>query len=373
MAHAYTPGLRVAGRTLIQKMRRLPLSGEVVVKKDAIVGAADIVATTDLPGNVKTVNVANVLGLPPADVPGSMIRQIGDVVKEGDVIASAKSFFGVFKSEAKANTNGKIEGVSEVTGQVTIREAPIPVEVDAYVDGKVVEVMPKEGVVVETTGAFIQGIFGVGGEQYGTLKRIVDGPDVALTPDRIPADAKGLILIGGSEVDRKTIEKAKQAGARGLVVGGIDAEELRLLLGYDLGVAITGNEEIGLTVIVTEGFGRLTMARKTFDLLSKMDGRLASINGATQIRAGVQRPEIIVPVLEESAHSIEEGFVGGLEIGSPIRVIREPYFGHLGTVAELPAELQPLETEASVRVLKVKFADGSIATVPRANVEMIEG
>jgi len=372
VAHAYTPGLRVAGRTVIQKMRRLPLSGEVLVKDGAVVRASDVVAKTDLPGNVKTVNVANVLGVPPADVPGSMTKKSGEHVKEGEVIASAKSFFGVFKSEAKANTTGTIEGVSEITGQVTLREAPIPVEVDAYVDGKVIEVMPKEGVVVETTGAFIQGIFGVGGEQYGTIKVVAKSPDEAMTPEAVPADAKGMILIGGSQVDRKTIEKAKQVGAKGIVVGGIDAEELRLFLGYDLGVAITGSEAIGLTVIVTEGFGRLTMAKKTFELLKAMDGRTASINGATQIRAGVQRPEIIVPVTEESAHSVESGFAGGLEIGSSIRVIREPYFGHLGTVADLPAELQPLETEASVRVLKVKFADGTEATVPRANVEMIE-
>ena len=36
-----------------------------------------------------------------------------------------------------------------------------------------------------------------------------------------------------------------------------------------LGLAITGTEDIGLTVIVTEGFGEIAMARKTFDLLAK--------------------------------------------------------------------------------------------------------
>lgn len=372
MAHAYTPGLRVAGRTLIQKMRRLPLPGEVMVQNGAHVKADDIVARTELPGNVKTVNVANILGLPPADVNQAMTRKIGERVKDGDVIAASKSFFGVFKSEAKANTTGVIESVSDVTGQVTLREAPIPVEVNAYFDGTVVEVLPREGVVVETMGAFIQGIFGVGGEQTGPLKLVVKSPDQPLTPELIGSDAKGAILIGGSIVDQKSIVKAREMGARAIVVGGIDAEELKNFLGYDLGVAITGSEDLGLTIIVTEGFGRLTMARKTFDLLSSMVGRTASINGATQIRAGVQRPEIIVPVIEKSASTVESGFAGGLEIGSPIRVIRQPYFGVLGTVSDLPSELVPLETEASVRVLKVKFGDGTEAIVPRANVEMIE-
>jgi hypothetical protein len=372
VAHAYTPGLRVTGRTVIQKTRRLPLPGEVVVKKGDRVKAEMVVARTELPGNVKTVNVANILGLPPADVPATMTRKIGDRVKEGEVIAATKSFFGVFKSEAKANTTATIEAISEVTGQVTLREAPIPVEVDAYIDGVVVEVMPREGVVVEANGAFIQGIFGVGGEQSGVLKRVVQGPGEPLTADLVPADAGGSILIGGSQVDRRAIVKAREAGAKGIVVGGIDAEELRLFLGFDLGVAITGSEDIGLTVVCTEGFGRLTMARKTFELLGSLEGKGASINGATQIRAGVQRPEIIVPLEGGAAAESEKGFTGGLEVGSPIRIIRQPYFGRLGSVADLPPELKPLETEASVRVLSVRFPDGSEAVVPRANVEMIE-
>ena len=63
---------------------------------------------------------------------------------------------------------------------------------------------------------------------------------------------------------------------------------------------------------------------------------------------------------------------GAMDIGSPVRCIRAPYFGKLGTVEALPAELQVLDSEAKVRVLDVKFDNGEIVTVPRANVELIE-
>ena len=57
-----------------------------------------------------------------------------------------------------------------------------------------------------------------------------------------------------------------------------------------------------------------------------------------------------------------------------VRVIRQPWFGRLGRVAELPAELAALDTEARVRVLVVEFADDRTrATVPRANVERLAG
>jgi len=41
-------------------------------------------------------------------------------------------------------------------------------------------------------------------------------------------------------------------------------------------------------------------------------------------------------------------------------------------VTGLPPELRTLETEASVRVLTVRFDGGAEVTMPRANVEMIE-
>jgi hypothetical protein len=116
------------------------------------------------------------------------------------------------------------------------------------------------------------------------------------------------------------------------------------------------------------------MAERTWRLLAEREGDGASVSGATQIRAGVLRPEILVPrPAERSPETLAGGAGAGIEVGSLLRVIREPYFGRIGSVVELPAALQELETEARVRVLVVEFADdGSRAVVPRSNVERIE-
>ena len=64
----------------------------------------------------------------------------------------------------------------------------------------------------------------------------------------------------------------------------------------------------------------------------------------------------------------------GLEIGDIVRVIREPWFGKIGKAVDLPPDLTALDTEAKVRVLKVQLDDnGEIVTLPRANIEKIEG
>ncbi|HEY2923954.1 MAG TPA: hypothetical protein VGJ98_03185 [Candidatus Eisenbacteria bacterium] len=374
MAHSYTPGLKVTSYTKLRRERKLPLPGDVLVQVGQRVSAETVVARTQLPGNVQTVNAANLLGVLPEDVEECLTKPVGSKVEKGETFAESRSFFGLFRSKCHAPVKGSIESVSKITGQVLLREEPIPVEVDAYVDGTIVEVHPRSGVTVETQGAFIQGIFGVGGETCGELHVSVSAPGEPLEERAIDASSRGKILVGGAYVTTGVLRKAIAQGVKAVVVGGFDDHDLRQLLGYDLGVAITGSEELGITLIVTEGFGSIPMADRTFELLRSCEGRRVSVSGATQIRAGVLRPEILAPALEASAarDGRQDSVEGGLKPGDMVRVIRQPYFGKIGRVTALPPELMPLETEAKVRVLEVDFGNGSRTLLPRANVEMIE-
>ena len=374
MAHTYTPGLKVSEKELITKKRILPLKGDVIVKLGDKVHPDDVVARTHLPGPVETTNVANILGVPPEDIEACMLKKEGDPVKANEVIAMSKSFFGLFKSEARAKIEGTIETISHVTGQVLLRGQPVPVQVKAYLESEVVEIFPNEGVAVSCWGSLVQGIFGIGGETHGEIKIVVPDNRTPLTDNLIDESCKGKIVLGGSIVTADAVRKAIKVGASGVVTGGFSDKDLRDFLGYDIGVAITGSEDLGVTLVFTEGFGEIMMAKKTFDLLKSKVGQMACINGATQIRAGVIRPEVIIPIAADikagKGDAVKHGM--GLEIGSPIRVIRAPYFGMLGAVTALPSPLQVLESESKARVLEVEFESGERAIVPRANVEMIE-
>ncbi|MHC5027518.1 MAG: hypothetical protein ACYTGR_12260, partial [Planctomycetota bacterium] len=282
--------------------------------------------------------------------------------------------FGMFKTTYESKHEGTIETVSPVTGQVILRGAPLPVEVKAYLAGTVVEVIPDEGVVIEADVSFIQGIFGIGGEAYGTIKMAVTDHAADLTDSDITADMAGCVVVGGARIHHEAIKKAIEVGAAAVVGGGIDDQDLKAVLGYDLGVAITGTERIGLTVVVTEGFGDIAMARRTFELLQGRVGDGAAVNGATQIRAGVMRPEIVIPLSEEEKRREPEPAhtTGALESGRPVRIIRDPYFGLIGEVAGLPAEPHVLGSGSKARVLEVKLDSGEYVVIPRANVELIE-
>ncbi len=371
MPTAYTPGLQVTDHTVIRKVRRLPLKGEVLVAAGQRVGAMDVVARALLPGNITAVRAADRLGVTPDELLRLLKKREGDAVEKGEALAETKGFFGLFGAKLTAPVDGTIEYVSAVTGTLGLREPPVPLNLTAYLAGTVDEVMPAEGVTIVTEGALVQGIFGVGGEQHGALLTVSDGPAVPLDEAKLTAACAGRVLLGGASVNVAQIRKAAEVGAVAIIVGAVSDAVLRAYLGYDIGVAITGQEDVPVTVILTEGFGQLPMAERTFTLLHNLQGREASVNGATQIRAGVIRPEIIVPHAAETPAQASRAEESELRPGSRVRLIREPYFGRFATVTALPPELHKIETEAMVRVAEIDL-DGERVLVPRANVEIIQ-
>jgi hypothetical protein len=374
MAQAYTPGLKVTPRIRHRVRRVLPIAGEVLVKEGQHVQAADVVARTFMPGDILPVNVANALSVSAGDVPAAMLVKEGDTVEVGQTIARSKGIFGFFQGEYQAKAAGTVESISGVTGQVILRGDPRPVQVLAFLTGAVVEVLPGEGCVIEADVSYVQGIFGIGGEAYGKLRMACDSPADDLTEEKITDDMRGQVVGGGARMTGGAIRRAIRVGAAAVVSGGMDDQDLRDILGYDLGVAVTGSERVGTTVVITEGFGDIAMAERTFALLKSRQGDPCAVNGATQIRAGVMRPEIVIPLsADELARQSEpQHFAGTLSVGRPVRIIRDPHFGSLGEVAALPPEPTVLDSGSKARVLEVTLRDGRRVTVPRANVELIE-
>lgn len=372
MAHSYTPGLKVLHSSVVEKVRRLPIKGKVVKSIGDKLLPDEVVATTDLPGNVRIIKVASILSIGPLDIFDSLKVKIGEKVKKGDLIAQTEGIFGFFKSEVFSPIDGSIESISDVTGQLILREKPIPVEVDAYMSGIVKNIIPDEGVTIQTNAAFIQGIFGIGGEARGDIKVLVKNREEELSSELINETHQGKIIVGGSFISLNTFKKAMSLKVAGVVVGGFNYYDLEEILGYTLGVAITGSEEIETSLIVTEGYGNIKMSKRTFDLLSDYNKKFASINGATQIRAGVIRPEIVIPLKEKNLKKDPFSSTSkGIQKGSLVRVIRAPHFGSMGKVVELPPELQKMESETMVRVAIIKI-DNEKLIIPRSNLEMVE-
>ncbi|UCD45230.1 MAG: hypothetical protein JSV27_01655 [Candidatus Bathyarchaeota archaeon] len=367
--------MKVKKDTLVTKRRLLPIAGEVLVQENEEVVHDTIIARTFVPGDIEMIPLFYILGVEPYSLPDAVLKKEGDIINEGELLAISKSFFGLFKTEYVSEITGTIELISDATGMVGIRHLPIPINLDAYISGKVTEIIPKQGVeIAHMHATFVQGIFGVGGENHGEILIIAE-PEEELTLRHIGNDCNGKIIVGGSQVTAEVLNKAQEENTKGIVTGGIRRVDLTKFLGYEMGVAITGHEEIDITCLITEGFGKMAMAKHTYELLKSCEGKLASINGATQIRAGVIRPEIIIPMEKseiDSSKVEDDVLADGMYPGTRVRIIRRPYFGAIGTIKNLPPELQKIETESLVRVMTIQLDDNRVVTVPRANVEIME-
>jgi hypothetical protein len=311
------------------------------------------------------------LAVRPKDLPQFMLRKVGEEVKRGQIIAKKGEQAAFFTKTVATPISGIVAEVNAQTGYITIARPFKEVVVRAYLKSKVAEVIPHRGVIVETPAVRITGIFGVGRETHGELKALVDGPDVVVRPEMIGEDCRDRILVGGGHVTDEALVRALAVGARGLITGTAGYLNIVKSLSVRLGVGITGQEDVPLTLILMEGFGTLSMRQHVFDSLRALEGREASINGATQIRAGAIRPEIVVPFPEaEGTVKPEPPADEELRPGQMVRVISDPHFGSMGEIVSLPREAVKVETEAVVPVVRVRLAGGEEVVIPRANVEL---
>lgn len=372
MATAFTPGLQISERTKVRRLRELPVKGEILFKKGESVASDWIVARAYLQGDLYILRVAERLGIEAFEVLEGLQSEVGSEVVRGDLLCEHAGLFGLLKTRYEAPAAGTIEFVAEKTGHIGLRVPPQQLEVDAYIPGEVVAIEEGKAITIETEASLVQGIFGVGGERQGRIKNLEVALEDPITEKDIPEKISGTVLVGGNAPTAGALARAASLGAVGFIAGSIDDKALADYLGYDIGIALTGDEDISMTLIVTEGFGHIAMAERTSDLFKKCEGLEASLNGATQVRAGAVRPEIIVSkAFEKLPYGKEEvKSAGGLEVGSRIKIIRFPYFGMNGTVVDLPHDAERIETGARTRVLKAKLDEGDVVTVPRANVEL---
>ena len=289
--------VKLEEKASVRKIRRIPTQGDVLVAKGDVVGPETVLARGMVVNpDIREVKVYARLGVDPEQVARHMLKEEGDQVKKDEVIAIARSFFGRFTKVCRSPMEGTIEVFSKRAGRVLIRGKPIPVEIRAHIPGRITEIIPEEGAIVETQASIVRGVFGVGGEVHGELVFAVENPGEPLTTEVLSSDQEGRVLVGGSFTTLDAMRKAAKIGVGGIITGGVDQKDLTEFLGGEIGMGVTGGESGVTTLIITEGFGIYPMNQETFRLLKSYEGRKVSIDGTTQIRQRMLRPEVIIPL-----------------------------------------------------------------------------
>ncbi|HMO01394.1 MAG TPA: hypothetical protein PKD37_04545 [Oligoflexia bacterium] len=370
MSQLLVPSLKISRCEIIQRKRELPLAGEIIAKIGAKVSPESVIARAVLPGELLIVRVAEKMMISPAEAARGARVKVGDLVEVGQLLSEVSGLFSIFKSRFRSPYAGTIEFISDETGHFGIRLAERFIDLKAYIGGEVVAIEESRAVTIRSQAAFLQGIFGVGGEKVGVLSLLDISPSEIIDEGVARAAAKkNVVLVGGAGVTQDALKVCGEKGVAGIVTGGVIDQVLKGFLGYDLGLALTGEEKVPFTLIITEGFGKLPMNHRIVELCREHDGKEVSINGTTQVRAGAVRPEMIISNVVAQVNDQNTDLE--LKTGARIRLIREPFFGKFAFVSELPAEPQKISTGAMVRVLKARLDSGEEVLVPRANVELV--
>lgn len=357
----YTSGLIIKENTKITKTRLLPIKGEILCNIGDKVDFNTVIGKSEIKGNLFTYPFAKELGINPKDINKYLLCKINDTVEKGQVLGEISSFFNIFKNKVYSPFEGVIEYINEDTGNIGIRLKSTILELNSYIKGTIEEIIPQEGVKISTYGTYMQGIFGIGSEKQGKLIVL---EDINTSENNL----KDTIVVYNNKTDFDFLHKLEKLGVIGLITGSISDITLKEYINTDLGVAITGHEKTKLTIILTEGFGNIPINNKTYNILKKINNKFVSINGQTQIRAGVIRPEIIQ--VNSDTQQTEELNENELKIGSKVRIISEPYLCQYGTVTNIFDKPITLETNATVNCVEIDISKKKVV-IPRTNIELI--
>jgi hypothetical protein len=381
MSEFYQPGLVVSPNTLVRKVLSLPAGGKPIIQHGDIVRPETVVAHVNPRGYLHFVDVAREVELPLFMAGECFLKKEGDWVDKDEVIARRPSYFGMMARECTSPIAGVVERISLRIGKMTIRARPVPLR--AGVHGRIA-LVDEERLVVVAAGALAQGVLGLGGPCHGILA-FVDGlPGEPVTEDDIGPRHAGCVVVAGGRVTVGALRRAAEIGVVAFIAGSADKLDLDLFARVTLNLIALLAVDVPVTVMLTEGFGDLPMSPRTLGILLGLVGREASVDGTTQLRAGVVRPEVIVPLrvpdIEEAVAVAAVSQIvpagggvrdGRIRLGSRVRVVRTPHFGRYGEVIELPVDLLTLETEARVRAARLRLETGETVVVPRSNLERV--
>lgn len=360
--------------------RRLPNAGEVLVRQGQRVEPEEVVARAFLPGTPAIVNLARALSVAPALVERAMVREVGNKVNRGEMLARSSRIGG---RTCLSPISGKIEAVDAETGYVTISPDPVRYELAATVRGLVMEIIPNAGVVIETPAAQVYGVFGLGKERAGVLRLLVTDPSEPIQPEMIDARSAYAIIIGGSGITAAGLRRAVQEQVRGVIVGSIDEAELRAFMGWATpgswrsGIGgwgfpeVASDQSIDLTLVVTEGFGARPMSTPLFDLLANHDRQETLIEGSTRLRAPLQRPRVVIPLSSRTAGVQIEPPRPALRNGATVRLLDPAHLGHVGQVRAVTASPRRLASRGRAPAVDIVLEDGTTLLLPQADVEVL--
>ncbi len=354
-----------SGRSLLEGVeysleRSLPVKGTIYAKLGDVVKPETIVGEAKVSAGFRVFSLADYLKVPPNQVKKYLHRTIGSRVYQGDVVAEASKLFG--KKQFISPIDGMLQSFDVVTGQLTMRFAPTTYRLPAGVRGEVSQIVPEQAVYVKTHASLLFGAFGSGHMREGALK-LVAPPDQPISAQSIDAKQAGYIIGGGSGITRDALNRALAVGVKGIITGGIGADDLLAVSGD-----LHGSEDVGLSLLITSGLGNRPMDGQVYAFLEKYKEQ--------QVYLLPKQMIVLAPLPLSSDMTVNKmgslpDAYGQLEVGQRVRILTGALLGESALVKGVVEEMTIVGSKLKMAHCLLERQNGDTIHIPITNIELL--
>jgi len=241
-------------------------------------------------------------------------------------------------------------------GRIIMQAAPEVFEMEAGVRGTVSAVYENEGLSISTSGAILQGVWGNDQRRIASLRlEPADGIE-SLAPDSFDQAYRNEIVATTHPLSERGLYIAQERNFAGLIAPSMSAALIERVMAMET------------AIMLTEGFGSLTLSEQALALLREFDSYQAILDAYRPRRTAARRPELVIPRSGEAPPALDPQLA--LRRGSKVRITREPHYGQQGKIVDLPRGLLRLPNGLRVPCATVDLGLGKVVQIPLANLEV---
>lgn len=256
--------------------------------------------------------------------------------------------------------------------------------VPAGLDGRVLGITPRGGVLIESQAHVIPGVLGVGNQVAGVLTtmHVRDESGISGEMSKLPA---GAILAIPEPLTFTVLRRAIISGVTGIISGSIALGDLEGFLHVDLLSLLesTNIEQVqahvpAMTLMLTEGIGTIPMAAHTFETLQRHQGAIVLLFGTTSTRYHLL-PEMLISISQQVGQEYSsqektdvEQTHQSLSVGTRVRVVCGTQEGAIGQIEYFFMHEQLFPSGVMSRAVRLRLDNGKPLMVPLIHVQRIE-
>ncbi|MEK7617123.1 MAG: hypothetical protein AAB414_03645 [Patescibacteria group bacterium] len=376
MTHFVQRRVRIEKDIIARIYRTLPGKGKLSVALGQEVIPEEIIGTGQFSSGFRILNLSNLLEVPPGEIKKYLTKQINSRIYNGELLAYKKGWLLKKARVVTCPVDGILDFINEEVGEIRITRLPEKMNLPAGVYG-VIEAFDQNlgQVVIRTQVSRIYGLCGTGKMRDGILHVLTKKYDLA-GRSMISAKFDGSILVNGSLISKDTIMAGISDGVNGIITGGINASDYKSIAGGRLIFPKKLENDIGISIVVCEGFGAQALGEDIYELLSTFEDRFIQLDGNS---ATVNLPSYQSSCMnrirkhklsDDQTLSLTDTQLVDLKIGARVRVVGPSYSAEQGQIISIDKSKTLLSSKVSAYLVTIETARRKIR-VPANNVEYL--